>query len=398
MHPTQEVEWAGDSTHSRPRAIGVNSLSQDPTQVVVVRLSPWGPHSGETVQNGTGLAKQFSRPQHGFTLVELLVVIAIIGILIALLLPAVQAAREAARKTQCTNHLKQLGLAVHNFHDVRGGIVPSQLTGQGYATWLVLLMPYMELGSYYEGLFDDERTMFVQSREAMRQQISMYYCPSRAREHFRTTYNWTRQGFRTPRNAALTDYAMCAGDLSDGVIWQYPSGVATFTFRNPAESQFNGRYFKSDGTLLPGIPDPWTPGWNPTTRYAGWKPHLSFKHITDGLSKTIAAGEKYVPADGEKQGDHRYGDWTYWGGGSESTTKRVASVDYPISPSDSDPASLAAANTQLMPFGAAHPGICQLLMCDGSVGVLSVWANPTMLGYLANRHDEQVTSEDVFAQ
>ena len=83
----------------------------------------------------------------GFTLVELLVVIAIIGVLVALLLPAVQAAREAARRTQCTNNLKQMGLACHNFHDARKSLPPAYMSGEGFGTWLMLIMPYMEEGA-----------------------------------------------------------------------------------------------------------------------------------------------------------------------------------------------------------------------------------------------------------
>src|SRR5438874_1669093 len=100
-----------------------------------------------------------SGPAHrgsGFTLVELLVVIAIIGVLVALLLPAVQAAREAARRTQCSNNLKQLGLAMHNYHDVAGRLpcninrVGGATNDRNQASQLVNLLPYIEQKSLYD--------------------------------------------------------------------------------------------------------------------------------------------------------------------------------------------------------------------------------------------------------
>ena len=105
------------------------------------------------------------QPHRGFTLIELLVVIAIIGMLVAMLIPAVQAGREAARRTQCANHLRQIGLACLGFESARGALPPSGLVGSGSATWAVMILPFIEEGGGY-AQWDVERSYYQQEQQA----------------------------------------------------------------------------------------------------------------------------------------------------------------------------------------------------------------------------------------
>src|SRR5262249_50598736 len=131
----------------------------------------------------------------GFTLVELLVVIAIIGILIALLLPAVQQARETARRIQCVNHLKQIALAAHGYTDQHGLLPPSGVVAEKTASygstqypvfdqqsgkmfsWAVLLLPFLEETNLYNQ-FDQTRTALDQPNEPQETSVPVYLCPS----------------------------------------------------------------------------------------------------------------------------------------------------------------------------------------------------------------------------
>ena len=327
----------------------------------------------------------------GFTLVELLVVIAIIAILIALLLPAVQAAREAARRTQCTNHLKQQGLAAHNFASVQGGgIVPAHIGGKGEATWFVLLLPYLELQTIYDAI-DIERTWYTWPSHIVETQINAFYCPSRTRTTRLSkskpgprgnNFN-ERFGFNHLNGGSLSDYAMCGGH-----------GFYPFWVPDP---RFGGDEWNGNGVAHIPVHSPRvgivgvTSEGDPTI--TAWRTTLAFRHVRDGTSQTLLFGEKFVHA--KRQGLTWWGDGAFWSSDEFSPTVRVAGPGYPLARSDTD--TSVRGDIFNMPFGgSAHAsGLCLFVLCDGSVRSFSPSISPTILGYLANRHDGAVIPGNV---
>jgi prepilin-type N-terminal cleavage/methylation domain-containing protein/prepilin-type processing-associated H-X9-DG protein len=318
-----------------------------------------------------------SSSRHGFTLVELLVVIAIIGVLVSLLLPAVQSAREAARRLQCSNHLKQMGLALHNFHDTyktfpSGGDVPwpylpnyrENGVGATYGAdkqglgWAYQILPFMEKQNIYDINFG---TDYNRTNDTIRSTtVPEYKCPSR-------------------RPAALRR----AGGIE--CLMDYAS--ATPWTSNYSANDEGGPFWQGDIWAIP-YPREWygvivrTP-WSYGSLGAGTarpcsKP-VGFAAVIDGTSNTMVFGEKRLNTTLYRSGDwHDDCGWTDgWDPDTVRVTTRGILRDRPIGVSGYE-------------FGAAHAGGMNTCLVDGSVRILSYTITPAVMHALANRQDGAV--------
>jgi len=256
----------------------------------------------------------------GFTLVELLVVIAIIGILIALLLPAVQAAREAARRSQCTNNLKQICLAVHNYHDTYKsfptGHIMNPGPGRGWA-WSAMILPFVEQKPLHDQFDFEVNPTDAPNDALMSTVLESFRCPSAASTP--ETKNRDSQTF------AITSYAGNCGMFRESFN------------QNHDRKRKNGVFLRQDA--------------------------IKFADITDGTSNTLMMGELIY-------NDFGWDGYLYsrvnGSGNPGSTLCLVRMARRRINPPDS-----ASQTVRREAFASEHPGGAQFGLCDGSVRFIS---------------------------
>jgi prepilin-type N-terminal cleavage/methylation domain-containing protein len=313
----------------------------------------------------------------GFTLVELLVVIAIIGILVALLLPAIQAAREAGRRMACQNNLKQLGIAAHNHQDTLlslphmgntadGGYVPAVVYDVNkhipyvkelqQAGWAFQILPFMEQNNVFQGIgaqnymgastIDDEDRLC----QAISAVIPTFYCPTR----------------RSPKpfTQTMNDRSVCS-DTATNTIPQLKHGMIDYAAcrgsRSATPGSMSGATIQISCSVLAPSP-PAVAG----TRIAGARSVIGLEGIIDGTANVILYGEKrlHVRLLGTGRVDDDCGFMRGIGGDGETT--RVSDLKPLPDRLDAVPSNNLVNNGQER-FGASHPASFNVVMCDGAV-------------------------------
>jgi len=328
----------------------------------------------------------------GFTLIELLVVIAIIAVLIGLLLPAVQAAREAARRSQCTNNLKQLGIALHNYHDTMGAFpssfwraTPDYNLAPGGArwghSWIEMTLPFMEQVPVYNAINFSVGVAggpgglhSAMNHTAVTTQISTLMCPSDPSPNMSTTDRWdTGVGFNFATGAQLAlgpklSYYGCFGD-------NHPDDATYFPFQNLPFSRENGF---GEGNTHTGI----------MNRSGGT---TSLRDITDGTSNTFAVGESIAQTC----------RWFTWPNPNGTTAGTATPINYKVTKilqSNGDSGDPRDHTNWRVGFGfrSSHPGIVQFLFCDGSVKSIKETINRNTYRALSTRSEGEVVSADAY--
>ncbi len=340
--------------------------------------------------------------RHAFTLIELLVVIAIIGVLIALLLPAVQKVRAAAHRIQCANNLKQLSLAAHGYHDANqvfpAGLHQFTVTGspgpgRSAITVFAYLLPYVEQQGLFQAwdfsrprlnVFDSNLNATADVRSA--KVIKTYVCPA-------------DQLQINPKQIAPTDNGPGGGPTGYYGIGSYAGSAGTWSYYPPSTY-----YTRADGMLFMTGPD--------SMPLTNQKP-IRLAQATDGTSQTFFFGEKhhYDPAfDGlpptaacKEYDISGWGAWG-WSGGFKGTGHVMASsrevINYKAPPGSTSSSCPGDSNSltnvkdrRLNAWGSAHPGGVNFALVDGSVVFVKETISKITLDQLSVRDDGKVIGD-----
>jgi prepilin-type processing-associated H-X9-DG protein/prepilin-type N-terminal cleavage/methylation domain-containing protein len=330
--------------------------------------------------NAPGVTSMALRTWSGFTLTELLVVIAVIAILIGLLLPAVQQAREAARRVQCLNNLKQIGLAIHNYEGSNGCFPPGYLSAPGVGFcdpqtgdcgpgwgWLTALLPGVEQGNLYDSLNINMPCWDLTNTTSVRFSPQVFLCPSA--NNPATTVGVTDINLNLWQGAVFgrANYVHNVG-MND--VWSAP---ATVNYDNPV-SGANGVMYRNS--------------------------RIPIAAVTDGLSNTVAAGERSPNlADAVWPGvvpgacHYSYGqfanpDWdgagSYVGSNSGPSIYEAPAIIHP-------PNSPVGDTDEMY---SLHPGGANVLFCDGSVRFIKESIRLWTWAALSSRCGGEVISSD----
>jgi prepilin-type N-terminal cleavage/methylation domain-containing protein/prepilin-type processing-associated H-X9-DG protein len=326
----------------------------------------------------------------GFTLVELLVVIAIIGVLVALLLPAVQAARESARRMQCANNLKQLGLAAQNLHDTQGTLPPAYNMrhnggngGDGYFTWFAHILPYVEQQSA-AGQINLKSGFAVapnQVSELAQIHVPTFFCPSRRRG---------RNNMKPTSSTGLVALGLAGGTTSD-----YAAVGLGDDVRVPLPDGF----IVSPTNRAEAMPPAHNPHVNNVLESVAGSTRL--KDIEDGTSNTALIGEKHVSKAclnvGVGTADVGCADGSVLGMRFYAQLHSVRYLEFPLARGAQDAIaspSTPTSGVHWASFGSWHSGVCQFAFVDGSVRAVANHTSLTTLWKLGDRRDGQAVNLD----
>jgi len=334
-----------------------------------------------------------TRHHRGFTLIELLVVIAIIAVLIALLLPAVQSAREAARRAQCVNNLKQVGIAMHNYHDVIGSLPPGHRSSIA-GTWQMFILPFIEGNPSYNA-YNQSGSYLIAGTTTKNPDGNLRYggaCNTTV-THLRIT------SLTCPSDTPTNDPSI--GSLAE---------------HNYAVNFGNAGFFQEVTTSFAGCASPVTTQYYPGINWLGApfsdsdpscypsrQRVYNFASITDGTSNTLMAGEVIEGQNGDIRGFTWWGDaacfetWLAPNSPLPDVTQGYCLVNFPQIAAPNPPC-LNATTGKATVYGSRsrHPGGVNSLYCDGSVKFTKNTVSLNVWRALSTTQGGEVISSDSY--